>query len=686
MKTRESGNSGATGTESQPEAAPSKDTIAAGGEQRLGPKVRRFIFGRPRDPSDRHLFHRISLIAFLAWVGFGADGMSSAAYGPEQAFLELREHRYLALVMAALVPLTVLVIAGAYTRIIEAFPQGGGGYAVTSKLLGPRPGVVAGSALLVDYVLTITVSIAAAGDAIFSMLPPTDAWQSAKVPVEVALLLIGIGVNIRGAKESVLPLVPIFLLFIVTHALLIGTGIFRNIGQIGQTAAELNQDFRSGLQTIGVAGMLGLLVRSYSLGAGTYTGIEAVSNGLNVMREPRVQTAKKTMAYMSISLAVAASGLILSFLLMRVQPDPGGDKTLNAVLAESVVSGWSWGWTFVLATLISEAAILLVAAQTGFLGGPRVLANMALDGWVPRRFASLSDRLTNQNGIALMGFSALAALLLTKGHVHTLVVMYSINVFITFTLSMAGMLRASLRRDSDQRRSRKDIALFATGLALCSVILLGTSIVKFTEGGWVTLAVTGGLVGLCFLIRRHYRNISRRLVQLEQDLRIPAKAHAPTPPPFDPSKPTAAVLVGGYSGLGIHTMLGALTSFGGYFKNVVFVSVGVIDTGVFKGEAEMDALRAKTEADLKRYVELANRLGVPARYKFAIGTDLVDDLESLCLEVQKELGRVSFFAGQLTFRTERWFDRVLHNQTAFSLQRRLHWAGIPILILPIRVR
>lgn len=652
-------------------------------------RIRRLFFGRPRDPSDRSLFHRLSLVAFLAWVGLGADGLSSAAYGPAEAFLALQKHTYLALALAVITPMTVIIISAAYSRIIEAFPQGGGGYVVATKLLGPSAGVVSGCALLVDYVLTITVSIAAAGDAIFSLMPPE--WHAYKLSVEVALIVVGITLNIRGVKESILPLVPIFMLFLITHAVLIAAGVFANLESIGPTAHQWSSDFKTDVSQIGLWALLLMTVRAYSLGAGTYTGIEAVSNGLSMMREPRVQTGKRTMTYMSISLAITAAGLLIGFLLMHVEHDPY--KTLNAVLTEKVASNWGiTGNVFVLVTLIAEAAILAVAAQTGFLGGPRVLANMALDGWVPRRFASLSDRLTTQNGIVLMGAAAMAALLLTNGHVSMLVLMYSINVFITFSLSMGAMLRMAWQARRTPKRNdltgqrRPPIMLFAIGLALCSTILVVTSIEKFTHGGWVTLTVTGGFVTVCFMIRRHYRDVSKRIEKLQEDLRIPDKAHAPKPPPFDPTKPTAAVLVGGYSGLGIHTMLGALTAFGGYFKNVVFVSVAVIDTGTYKGQAELEKLEENTKKSLEQYVDLANRLGVPAVYRYAIGIDPVDELEKLCLTVQKEFGRAAFFAGQLTFRQERWFDRILHNQTAFTLQRRLHWAGIPILILPIRVR
>src|SRR3954470_15499255 len=151
-------------------------------------KVRRFVLGKPRDIEDPQLFHALSLAAFLAWVGLGADGLSSSAYGPEEAFKNLGEHQYLAIFLAVLTAFTVIIIAAAYSKIIEHFPFGGGGYVVATRLLGPKFGVVSGSALVIDYVLTITTSIASGGDQIFSLLPET--WLAWKLPVEVGGILL----------------------------------------------------------------------------------------------------------------------------------------------------------------------------------------------------------------------------------------------------------------------------------------------------------------------------------------------------------------------------------------------------------------------------------------------------------------------------------------------------------------
>ena len=647
----------------------------------LGARIWRFLIGQPRSLADRSLIHRLALVPFLAWVGLGADGLSSSAYGPDEAFRTLGSETYLAVVLAVLMATTVLLISAAYRYIIEDFPHGGGGYLVATKLLGARAGLVSGAALLVDYILTITVSIAAAGDALFSMLPMSA--QAAKLPLDIFFIALLTTMNIRGVRESVLAVTPVFILFVVTHLLLIVGGIGLRVPELGATAAGVTDGFRHGLTTLGVGGLAVLLVHSYSLGGGTYTGIEAVSNGLPIMREPRVRTGKRTMLYMALSLAFTASGLLVCYLLWHVTPAAG--KTMNAVLVERVAAGFPGAAVMVALTLVAEAALLVVAAQTGFLDGPRVLANMAVDSWVPRRFAALSDRLTTGNGIMLIGVASLAALLYTKGDVRHLVVMYSINVFLTFSLSMLGMgiawMSPAKRRPGWHRR----VALFAVGFVMCATILAATLHEKFHEGGWITLAATSSVIGLCLIIRRHYRRTAEVVEKLYAQLgKLPRSSRVP-PDSLDPDKPVAALLVGAYGGLGIHTLLKVFRAFPGHFQGLVFLSVGVIDSGAFKGEDTLDALRARTEEMLQRYVDLAKSIGVAATYRAVIGTDTVDEAAKLCLALLKEYPQTTFFAGKVIFQKERWYQRVLHNETAFAVQKRLQWAGQTMVILPARV-
>lgn len=644
-------------------------------------RIRRKLFGPPRQLTESAVFHKIALIPVLAWVGLGADGLSSSAYGPEEAYKALGEHAYLSIILAGMVAFTVFIISYAYSRIIEHFPFGGGGYIVSTSLLGEKAGVVSGSALLVDYVFTITVSIAACADAIFSFLPV--ALHVYKVPFACVLIIFLTVMNIRGVKESVAVLTPIFFTFILTHVLLLIDALYTHYDRFGGLSREFSSGLSADLSTIGAAGVAAILVRAYSLGGGTFTGIEAVSNGLPIMREPKVKTGKRTMLYMALSLAFTAGVLLISYPLIGVKPVEG--MTLNAVLAEGLYGDWAFGGALAFITVFSEGALLLVAAQAGFTDGPRVMANMAVDSWLPHRFSALSERLSMQNGILLMGAAALAILLYTEGSVAALVIMYSINVFITFSLSQLGMSRFYVQRRKTDRKWLRHLSVHAVGFVLCATILIIMSYEKFLEGGWLTLLITSAVIGLCYVIRSHYKKVKIGAAKLDEILMgIPVFGPVQTDP-LNPKEMTAIQLVNGFNGFGIHTLLSTATNFP-QMKNFVFVSIAVIDSGSFKGSAEVEALKDSVRKSLEKYVELARKLGFPAEYRMDVGTDVVEKVEEISKALVKEFPRMMVFTGQLTFRLEKFYHRILHNETAFAIQRRLQWSGITTIILPIRVQ
>src|SRR5229473_86812 len=297
---------------------------AAQGEKRTISKI---LIGPARDVRDPQIFHSLSLVAFLAWVGLGSDGLSSSCYGPEEAFLALGPHQYLAVFLALLTALTVFVISASYSQTIDLFPTGGGGYLVATRLLGKNAGLVSGSALVVDYVLTVSVSIASGADAIFSFLPigllPYKFWLCLLVVLLMVLM------NLRGVKESVLSLLPIFIAFIVMHVWLVGYAILSRAPELPSIVGDAVKEVHASSNSIGMLALAIIFLRPYSLGGGTYTGIEAVSNGLPILREPRTVTGKHTMIYMSISLAFVAGGILFGYMLYDVGPVTG--QTLNAV-------------------------------------------------------------------------------------------------------------------------------------------------------------------------------------------------------------------------------------------------------------------------------------------------------------------------------------------------------------------
>jgi amino acid transporter len=664
-------------------------------DTRFFEKLKNAVIGGARDIRDPNLFHKLSLVAFFAWVGLGADGLSSSNYGPEESFLALGSHGHLGIFVALATAVTIFVIASSYSQIVELFPSGGGGYLVASKLLSPILGMISGCALLIDYVLTITISIASGADAIFSFLP--FSLQPMKIVLACAGVLILTLMNLRGVRESVAPLVPIFLLFLLTHAFAIIFGLGLHLPEIGDAAQATAADVRAAAAQMGSFAVFVLVLRAYSMGAGTYTGIEAVSNALPMLREPKVQTAKRTMRYMAASLAFMATGLMIGYILFGVVKEPG--KTLNAVLMDRIASGWGApGFVFVLITLFSEAVLLFVAAQTGFLGGPSVLANMSRDRWLPSQFSLLSERLVIKNGILLMGGAAFLLMVVSKGSVKFLVVLYAINVFITFCLSQAGMVRHWWKERKTVGIWKRKILINGFGLLLTGFILISQVVLKFSEGGWITLLVTGSLVLVAIVIKRFYFGTGRRLARLDHLMTMVANAETETPPRpsatgtkprrlrFDPKGGTAVILVSGFNGTGLHTLFNVRKVFGSMFRNWFFIQAGIVDADKFKGAEGIDRLRAHVEEGLDRYVRFMKAENMYAEGFSAIGTDVSDEICGLAESIYEKHPTAVFFGGQIVFVEDTFLTRLLFNHTTFAVQRRLHRLGIPFVVMPIRVQ
>jgi amino acid transporter len=666
-----------------------KRTLSEGSNGGRKRTLANLFIGPPRDVRDPGIFHSLSLVAFLAWVGLGSDGLSSTCYGPEEAFLALGRDQYLAVFLALMTALTVFIISASYAQTIDLFPSGGGGYLVATRLLGPYPGLVSGCALVIDYVLTISISIASGADAIFSFLPTHWHWLKFWLCLVVVVLMVGM--NLRGVKESVLTLLPIFLAFVMMHLWLIGYGFLIKSPELPTITRGAIDQVHTGISTVGVLGLAIIFFRAYSMGAGTYTGIEAVSNALPILREPRTVTGKRTMLYMAVSLAALAGGILVGYLLFNVAPAKG--QTLNAVLFERVAGNWhlfglAIGTPIITFTLLTEGALLFVAAQTGFVGGPQVLATMAVDRWLPRRFAQLSSRLVTQDGVLAMGLAAIAILVFTEARVSVLVVLYAINVFVTFTLSQLGMSAHWWKERRRELRWRRKLLINGVGCVFTALILMLTITLKFDEGGWVTIAITGGLVALCYGVRHHYRYVALVIEQLEADILPEIFAAKESPPEkYDPTAPTAVLLVNGFNGLGLATLLTLRRLFRDQYRNVVFVGVGEVESSRMKGPEEVKQLEQQVADDLSEYCRLATDVGLHSELRVTIGPDVIVELRRLCLDVAREFPQAVFFAGKLIFEAEgeSFISRFLHNHTALELQKFLQVYGLSLVILPVRV-
>ncbi|MGZ5151841.1 MAG: APC family permease [Burkholderiales bacterium] len=653
---------------------------------RLG-KLREVVLGKPRDPLSADTRHNIALIAFFAWVGLGADGLSSSCYGPEEAYLALGPHTHLGLYLAAATVVTVFIISLAYNQVVELFPTGGGGYRVASQLVGPKAGLVSGAALIVDYVLTIAISIASGADAVFSLLP--TGWHDWKVATGVVAVVVLIVLNLRGMKEAIKVLLPIFIGFVVVHTVLIFYGVYAHAGSLPVLIPATIAETKSLAQQMGWMSVAAMLLFAYSHGGGTYTGLEAVSNNVHTLAEPRVQTGKWTMFYMAVSLAFTAGGILLLYLLWDAAPAPG--QTLNAVVFDSIINHFNFGspvanHAALVVVLALEAGLLFVAANTGFLGGPAVLANMAADSWVPRQFRQLSSRLVTQNGVLLMGLAALGVLIWSRGNVALLVVLYSINVFLTFSIALWGLCIYWWGNRRGAAPWKRRLLLSGLGLLVTTSILTVLIIGKFNEGGWVTLIITGAVIALCLTIRWHYDETREELRKIDALFSTRGGIEdVPSPPSLDPQKPTAVFFVGKNRGVSMHALLWVRRLFGEHFKNYIFLSAGEVDAQSYNGPGALRTLQYEIENSLRYYVNFCHAHGLAAKSECAFGTDPVAELTRLAEKTLKEFPNGVCFASKLIFARDNFFSRWLHNQTALALQQRLHLQGIQVVILPMKV-
>ena len=533
--------------------------------------------------------------------------------------------------------------------------------------------------------LTIAISVASGIDALFSLLP--IGFHSWKVATGFFLVVVLTLLNLRGMKEGIKVLLPIFLGFVATHAFLIVYGLIAHVGEFAVIVPKTLEDTRELTTNLGWTGAAALLLLAYSQGGGTYTGLEAVSNNVNVLAEPRVRTGKLTMMYMAMSLAFTAGGIIILYLLWNSVPVDG--KTLNAVLFGDIIKsfGWESDWTTegaVIVTLAFEAGLLFVAANTGFLGGPAVLSNMAGDSWVPHKFRYLSTRLVTENGILVMGIAALGILVWTQGSVALLVVLYSVSVFLTFAVSLFGLCVYWLRH-RNQKRWFGRFVLSGIGFLVCAVILAMLMVEKFTAGGWLAALIIAAIVGACLFIRHHYEWTKAQIRIVDETFSgIPFGSNV-NPAALDSEAPTAVFLVGSSRGGGLHALLWVQRMFPGHFRNFVFVNARTVDAHAYGGNEDVEALKVQANSALSYFVNFCNSKGWAAKSYLAFGTDPLDEFTKLAERVLAEYPNSIFFASKLIFEYDNWFVRLLHNQAALALQRRFHLRNMQMVIMPMKL-
>lgn len=651
-------------------------------------KITEIILGKPKNFFRHGAKDNIALVAFLAWIGLGSDGLSSANYGPQEAFMALGHYPMLGLFLAIMIAVSVFIISSAYNQVIELFPTGGGGYKVSNMLVSPMAGLISGVALVIDYILTIAISVSAASDALFSLLPLN--YQPFNLYCKLFLVVVLTVLNLRGMKESIKIMMPIFLGFVITHLALLLYGFIAHFDRLSFVASGALQETHQLHHSVGLFAVLLILFKAYSLGGGTYTGLEAVSNNVDVLKEPRVKTGKWTMLYMALSLSITAGGITLLYMIWHVKGIPG--QTYNAILFSKMLGQTVWGHIALIITLAFEVGILFLGANTGFLGGPAVLANMSSDQWVPAYFGNLSSRLVKQNGIIFFGVCALVVIALFDGHVSILVVLYSTSVFLTFSLSLFGLVKYW---STDGRKNKKKYKVSAwasklfisfIGLIICVAILLITTIEKFDSGGWLTLVVIGLFIYAALYIRQYYIKVNKLMSRAEQGLtHFSTRQKSKTPPAVNPEKPTAVILLSEHRAMGIHTLLNIQRLFPNRFFNFIFLHTGVVDVKCFRGEDEFKQLKKSTEADIQFFLEYARKIGLACDGQSAFGTSAVQVTVDQINDIKQTYKDAMFFATRLIVRKRPLTTRFLDDGVASTIQNRLHFEGHHLIVLPMRV-
>lgn len=456
--------------------------------------IKRFLIGRPLKSNmlGEQKLNKTKALAILS-----SDALSSVAYGPEQILIVLITVSAVAFWYSLPIALCVLILLAAlilsYRQIIFAYPQGGGAYVVSKENLGTNPGLIAGGSLLVDYILTVAVSVSAGTDAITSAFPNLHDHNVAIATIFVIFITL---LNLRGVTESASILAYPVYLFVLALFILIGVGIY-NIAT-GAVSPDLHASV--GTPVAGIS--LFLLLRAFASGSSALTGVEAISNAIPNFKAPAPVNAAKTLGIMGGLLALLFSGIV--YLAYYYGITPLAEVTVVSQIAEETF-GRNWMYFFIQGT---TALILILAANTGYSAFPLLAVNLATDKFIPRMFTVRGDRLGYSNGIIILGLASIVLIVLFGGHTEQLIPLYAVGVFIPFTLSQTGMMVKWLREKPKGWQTK--FAINTTGALICFVVTIIFFLTKFAQV-WSVLVFLPIIIFIFHRIRSHYKAIAEQL-------------------------------------------------------------------------------------------------------------------------------------------------------------------------------
>ncbi|RLK61621.1 APC family permease [Actinokineospora cianjurensis] len=629
--------------------------------------AKRLVVGRPFR-SDR-LAHTL-LPKRIALPVFASDAMSSVAYAPEEIFLMLSVAGLSAYTFAPWVGVVVVVVmltvVASYRQNVRAYPSGGGDYEVATVNLGKQAGLTVASALLVDYVLTVAVSIASAAANIGSAIPFV---ATHKVEFAVVAIVVLTAINLRGIRESGAAFAVPTYAFMAGIVLMIGFGLFRGL-VLGEDMRAESADLQINAEHGELAGLalVFLVLRAFSSGCAALTGVEAISNGVPAFRKPKSKNAATTLLLMGGIAVVMLMGLIVLAQLtqVRVAEDPATQlvnappgyeqKTMVAQIAGAVFDGFPVGFFFI---TIVTALILVLAANTAFNGFPVLGSILAQDRYLPRQLHTRGDRLAFSNGIIGLAGFAIVLVIAFDAEVTRLIQLYIVGVFVSFTMSQTGMIRhwnRKLAGETDpveRRRMRRAQAINAFGLAMTGSVLVVVLITKFLLGAWIAIAAMAGIYLVMTGIRRHYDRVAAELARAEEEgpfvlpsrihtIVLVSKLHLPTRRALAYARATRP------------DVLEAIT-----------VNVDDVDTKKLVAEWDKERFSVPLKVIESPYREITKPV---LDYVKRIRTDNPRDVVTVFIP--------EYVVG-------RWWEQVLHNQSALRLKGRLLFQpGVMVTSVP----
>jgi amino acid transporter len=598
---------------------------------------------------------------------FSSDPLSSVAYGPQELLmiLTLGGISFLAFApwIAAMVVILLTVIVLSYRKVIAAYPSGGGDYEVAQKNLGEKSALTVASALLLDYVMTVAVSISSGTDNIISAFPELDPYR---VEIAVGFVLFLLAINLRGVRESGFAFAVPTYLFLATVVILIFTGIYKLLAGLPVVAPSANYELIPESTLVATPFLVVmLLLRSFASGSAALTGIEAIANGVPAFRQPKVKNAQITMTWMGASAVFMFVGIITFGLISGVQymenPDLQGHP-LNSpqlsVMAQLGIAIFGNGSVLFYVLQAATAAILLLAANTAFNGFPLLTSVLAKDGYAPKALLTRGDRLVYSNGMLSLTLAALGMILVFQASVTALIQLYVLGVFTSFTLGQLGMLKhwkRGLKKGTiSKKEARSGLAINGFGASLTAAVLVIVSVTKFTHGAWMVFIIMPFLWAVMWATGRYYKAVNLEIA-LDPNTKFGSKGDYAVVLMDKLNKPQLKAL--DYALSSRHTRL-----------DVLHVAADPAHSKKFEREWKKFGL----EVPLKIIESPYREFGAP----------LVEYLEAHRKEFGSE--RISVYMPKLV--VGHWWEHVLHNHRANRIRKQLMYVrGVMVTLVPWRL-